>query len=310
MQRAVMATTYYAVAHGMQNSKPVQGVFTNWSTEVQPIVFGVSGAIFKKFLTRTEAEAFLRKPTYGPGITYAPSLPASLSSSRRGSACANKFITNDNAASSSKQERRHHPYVAGSHSVKQATKKKSSSASFPGICVIPDNHIIVYVDGGAKPNPGFAACAGVIKNAKGTVLHTFKKYLGESISNNVAEYSGLLTALAWCKENGHEHIHVRMDSKLVVSQMNDVNDVTHPNMQALFTQCKSILSSNAHAVDIKWIPRAQNSEADQLCNEMIDEHFRMPGVVKDEMVNAKTKDEVKNANALVKDTQAAAAASL
>lgn len=268
------SAAYYAVAHGIQNSKPVRGVFTNWEKEVQPIVFSVSGAIFKKFPTRAEAEAFLVKPTYGPGITYAPSLPASSSS--RCAVAANKAATGEGTcSSSSKQDRRHHPYVLSSHPVKHPSKKKSTSASFPGICVIPENHIIVFVDGGAKPNPGFGACAGVIKNAKGTVIHTFKKYLGESVSNNVAEYTGLLSALSWCKENGHDHIHVRMDSKLVVSQMNDSCEVKHPDMQALLEQCKSLMSTNAHPVDIKWIPRMQNSEADKLCNDVIDEHFRM-----------------------------------
>jgi ribonuclease HI len=266
------AAAYYAVAHGLQNSKPVRGVFTNWEKEVQPIVFGVSGAVFKKFPTRAEAEAFLVKPTYGPGITYAPSLPAALSSQ------SNR--TTDKSASSggpyalsSKLDRRHHPYASSSHPVYHPSKKKSTSAFFPGICVIPENHIIVFVDGGAKPNPGFAACAAVIKDAKGIVIHTFNQYLGESVTINVAEYTGLLTALSWCKENGHEHIHVRMDSKLVVSQMNGSCETKDANMQALSVQCKSIISANAYPVDIKWIPRSQNSDADKLCNNVIDEHF-------------------------------------
>ncbi|MEH2173086.1 hypothetical protein [Nostoc sp.] len=61
-----------------------------------------------------------------------------------------------------------------------------------------DKTAIIHFDGGAVPNPGKAAAACIIQLGQ---THTFSRYLGEPISNNVAEYCGLLLrveeALKW-----------------------------------------------------------------------------------------------------------------
>jgi ribonuclease HI len=54
--------------------------------------------------------------------------------------------------------------------------------------------IIANIDGGARGNPGPAACGVVVRNAQGEVIKEWGEYLGVQ-TNNVAEYSGLIAAL-------------------------------------------------------------------------------------------------------------------
>ena len=57
---------------------------------------------------------------------------------------------------------------------------------------------IAYIDGGARGNPGPAGFAVRVENADGTLLEEFHESIGTA-TNNVAEYRGLLAALAWAK---------------------------------------------------------------------------------------------------------------
>ena len=50
---------FYAVANGRSN-----GVFTNW-TDCKHSVQGFSGAVFKKFDTKIDAEAFIASKSFG-----------------------------------------------------------------------------------------------------------------------------------------------------------------------------------------------------------------------------------------------------
>ncbi|MCA9328771.1 reverse transcriptase-like protein, partial [Candidatus Saccharibacteria bacterium] len=79
--------------------------------------------------------------------------------------------------------------------------------------------VFVYADGGSRGNPGPSAAGFVIESEDKTVLQTWNKYLGIT-TNNQAEYHGLVAALEWCKQQHIQEVHVRLDSLLVVNQMN------------------------------------------------------------------------------------------
>ncbi|WP_229857170.1 reverse transcriptase-like protein, partial [Streptomyces anandii] len=79
---------------------------------------------------------------------------------------------------------------------------------------------IVEADGGSRGNPGPAGYGAVVLDAAtGEPLTEAAEYLGV-VTNNVAEYRGLLAGLraAHALDPGAA-VHVRMDSKLVVEQM-------------------------------------------------------------------------------------------
>ena len=97
------------------------------------------------------------------------------------------------------------------------------------------------------------------------------RYLGET-TNNVAEYSALIFGLKEAERQGAEELLVRMDSQLVVRQIEGVYRVKEPTLQKLHEQALTLLK-NFRSFRIEHIPREENAEADKLANLAMDSHF-------------------------------------
>lgn len=124
----------------------------------------------------------------------------------------------------------------------------------------------INTDGGSRGNPGPAAIGVVIKTAGEAIK--IGKYIGVT-TNNVAEYSALVEALAAAKENSATELECLLDSELVVKQLNGQYKVKDANMQKLWKEVKELEKYFVKVV-YKNIPRAQNSEADAIVNEVLD----------------------------------------
>ncbi|MEV4149585.1 bifunctional RNase H/acid phosphatase [Amycolatopsis sp. NPDC049691] len=140
------------------------------------------------------------------------------------------------------------------------------------------SHVIVEADGGSRGNPGPAGYGAVVKDSDGEVLAERKMSLGV-VTNNVAEYQGLIAGLTAAAELGASTVDVRMDSKLVVEQMSGRWKIKHPDMQPLAERAKE-LAAGFSRVKYEWIPRAQNSHADRLANEAMDAAAGKPALPK------------------------------
>lgn len=128
--------------------------------------------------------------------------------------------------------------------------------------------VIVEADGGSRGNPGPAGYGAVVMDATGQELADRKGFLGVA-TNNVAEYSGLIAGLTAAKELGAATVAVRMDSKLVVEQMNGNWKVRHPGLRPLASRAATLVRE-FDSVTFTWIPRADNTRADALANEAMD----------------------------------------
>ncbi|WP_405858888.1 bifunctional RNase H/acid phosphatase [Streptomyces sp. NBC_01515] len=128
---------------------------------------------------------------------------------------------------------------------------------------------IVEADGGSRGNPGPAGYGSVVIDATtGETLAEAAEYIGIA-TNNVAEYRGLVAGLRTAHAlDPAAHIHVRMDSKLVVEQMSGRWKIKHPDMKPLAAEAGGVFP--ADQVTYEWIPRAQNKHADRLANEAMD----------------------------------------
>ncbi|MFI1022726.1 bifunctional RNase H/acid phosphatase [Streptomyces olivaceus] len=128
---------------------------------------------------------------------------------------------------------------------------------------------VVEADGGSRGNPGPAGYGAVVLDAAtGETLVEAAEYLGV-VTNNVAEYRGLLAGLRAARElDPDASVHVRMDSKLVVEQMSGRWKIKHPDMKPLATEAARVFPPGR--VTYEWIPRAQNKHADRLANEAMD----------------------------------------
>ncbi|WP_410875331.1 bifunctional RNase H/acid phosphatase [Nocardia sp. A7] len=141
------------------------------------------------------------------------------------------------------------------------------------------SEVIVEADGGSRGNPGPAGYGAVVFAADHVrVLAERKEYIGVA-TNNVAEYRGLLAGLAASAELGARVVTVRMDSKLVVEQMSGRWKIKHPSMIPLAEQARALVAG-FDRVSFTWIPRAQNSHADRLANEAMDDG-ELTGTVRD-----------------------------
>lgn len=133
-------------------------------------------------------------------------------------------------------------------------------------------NITINTDGGSRGNPGPAAIGIVIKNDQQTI-ETIKQTLGVA-TNNEAEYTAIKTSLSWLMSNIPEdvsHIAWKLDSQLVVEQLNKRWKIKDARMLALAQDCWKMLAQLQCSYTIAYVPRAENSEADALVNQALDE---------------------------------------
>jgi broad specificity phosphatase PhoE/ribonuclease HI len=128
--------------------------------------------------------------------------------------------------------------------------------------------VVVEADGGSRGNPGPAAFGAVLKDAEtGEVIAEIGERIG-TVTNNVAEYSGLIAGLELAAEFAPEaSVEVRMDSKLVVEQMAGNWKIKHPSMKPLAARAQALAPAGT---TYTWVPREQNLHADRLVNEALD----------------------------------------
>jgi ribonuclease HI len=125
------------------------------------------------------------------------------------------------------------------------------------------------IDGGSRGNPGPAAYGVVIRDAKGDIVARLKKYIGR-MTNNVAEYYGLIAALDYMQSQGIRALRIESDSELLVKQMRGQYKVRSPELQPLFERARK-MSQALESFRIDHVYREQNREADALANEAMDE---------------------------------------
>jgi len=125
------------------------------------------------------------------------------------------------------------------------------------------------IDGGSRGNPGPASYGVVIRDPRGEVVATLKKYIGR-MTNNVAEYYGLIAALDYAQSHGIRALCVESDSELLVRQMQGRYKVKSPELRPLFERAHKMAQA-FESFRIEHVYRERNVEADALANEALDE---------------------------------------
>jgi len=145
------------------------------------------------------------------------------------------------------------------------------------------------IDGGSRGNPGPAAYGVVIRDGSGELVAKLKKYIGR-MSNNVAEYYGLIAALDYAQAHKIRALRIESDSELLVKQMRGQYKVKSADLQPLFERAKK-MTQGFESFRIDHVYREQNREADALANEALDAAEGVvpgaPGAKKSEVHSAK-----------------------
>jgi ribonuclease HI len=126
--------------------------------------------------------------------------------------------------------------------------------------------ITVFFDGLCYPkNPCGVAAYGYLAYHDGQMIHRGFRAVGEGkgMTNNVAEYEGLMAAAQWLKDMGiDEKIVIKGDSQLVIKQMKGEFRISSATSKRYVPQIKQLLQGMD--VSFVWVPREENEEADKL----------------------------------------------
>jgi ribonuclease HI len=122
-------------------------------------------------------------------------------------------------------------------------------------------------DGGSRGNPGPAAWGVVVLDPEGRAVEGFAGAIGRA-TNNVAEYTALLEALAIALAREAEDVELLADSELVVKQVRGEYKVRHPDLIPLHAEAVRRIA-RLRRFKIGHIPREKNKDADKLVNRAL-----------------------------------------
>lgn len=136
------------------------------------------------------------------------------------------------------------------------------------------NQISVFTDGGSRGNPGPAAIGVFITNEKKENIASIGKKIGEN-TNNVAEYMAVLEAFSFLvkskdKLSKDTKISFFMDSQLVYSQIVGIYKVKNNNLRDILFKIREKEAELGFQVFYNHIGREENSTADRLVNNALD----------------------------------------
>jgi ribonuclease HI len=126
----------------------------------------------------------------------------------------------------------------------------------------------MWVDGGARGNPGPAAVGYRIEDEAGEVLDEAGRAIGIA-TNNEAEYRALITAFGRAAELGARDVEVRSDSELLMRQMTGRYRVKSPHLRELWHEAQRA-ADRFDRVRYIEVRRTENVDADRQVNLALD----------------------------------------
>jgi ribonuclease HI len=139
----------------------------------------------------------------------------------------------------------------------------------PAISAPPE--CILYFDGGAQPNPGYGGCGWYLLDDRGLEIECRSEPVREGscdVTNNEAEYRGLINGMQAALDEHVRRLLVRGDSELVINQMRGVYECRHPNLTRLHAEARR-LAQRFHAVQYERVARAANAVANRLATDAV-----------------------------------------
>jgi ribonuclease HI len=144
--------------------------------------------------------------------------------------------------------------------------------------------VIIFADGGSRGNPGPSAVGFVFCNEKCQTFKEYSEYLGDGITNNEAEYRGIILALKKFKAvfgnklAKNTEIELRSDSELLINQLNGQYKILDEKIQPLFLEVWN-LKIDFKKLKFKLISREKNQEADRLVNQVLDNQNKIQKLI-------------------------------
>jgi ribonuclease HI len=152
--------------------------------------------------------------------------------------------------------------------ISEKSRSQSQGSLGAPIASQDEGHLVAYIDGGARGNPGPAGYGVVLDDEGGRRVGELSEFLGHQ-TNNYAEYSGLLGALNYTLQHGFKALKVVSDSELMVKQIKGQYKVSNPTLKELHGQAMKLIDQLEY-FEIKHVLREKNRDADRLANLAMD----------------------------------------
>lgn len=143
--------------------------------------------------------------------------------------------------------------------------------------IATNSEVIIYSDGGSRGNPGRSAAGFIIIGASDEVVDQGGEYLGITTSNQ-AEYHGVRLGLEKALELGYNRIDFRIDSMLVVNQMNGVYRIKNRELWPIHERIRELVSQ-FDKVRFSHVKREFNQQADAIVNKTLDDYANSKAVI-------------------------------
>jgi ribonuclease HI len=126
-------------------------------------------------------------------------------------------------------------------------------------------------DGGSRGNPGPGAVGAIVRR-DGEILTKSSKFIGKMVTNNIAEYEGLILALELASKVTKEDLTCVLDSELIVKQLMGEYKVKNPKLFPLFLKVQK-LQENFKTIKYQHVSRWDTFQklADELVNDELNE---------------------------------------
>lgn len=141
------------------------------------------------------------------------------------------------------------------------------------------SRVVLYFDGASRHNPhGPAGCGYVLycmdgHGADDYIIEEDGQYLGYNVSNNQAEYQGLINGLEYIRDYiTCNNLYIRGDSEIVIKQLLGEYEVRSSNIRPYYKEAKDLLDYlDCNTISYRHISRSNNYRADKLANNAIDD---------------------------------------
>lgn len=270
----------YAVVHGYQ-----PGLYFSWP-ECHEQVQGFSGNKYKGFTTENEAIAFLKEN----GVDWMEGEQENIASrdsgdttrvSKRSERLHGGKGTNDGSVENVENipTKRLKKTVVNNGKETSHLDEHQAIGKYGMKMLLPEEtfaalrgtRVRVEFDGASKGNPGASGFGAILYDMPSEKqVAQVCYYLGDSNTNNQAEYAGLIVGLQLALKLGYKAVEVKGDSKLIVNQVLGKWKVKNEGLIPYHRLALS-LRRQFESFDARQVPREQNTVADELSNIAISE---------------------------------------
>ena len=136
--------------------------------------------------------------------------------------------------------------------------------------------IFTNSDGGARGNPGPGATGFLVRD-EGNILSKSSRFIGNFVTNNIAEYEALISAMELASKFTEKEITCILDSELVVNQLLGKYRVRDKKLLPLFLKVQKIQEKFERII---YKHTFRDDKFQEIADELVNEELEKRGFKK------------------------------